>query len=294
MAAASETRDLRRIGAQRDILGECPVWDDRAGVLWWVDIRRPAIRRLDPSSGSVESFELPQLVGAIALTEGPRLLVAMGRHVSLWTPGSEIFEPIAERPDIAGHRFNDGRVDRQGRFWVGTMHNVTRAPEGTLYRLDGDGLTPVVDRICIPNALAWSPDGSVMYFADSRTHRIDAYDLDAASGALSGRRCLAESVPPAFPDGAATDAEGHLWYAEFNGGRIVRRAPDGRIAQVIETPVDRPTACAFGGPDLRTLFVTTTCQNMTEAERAADPLAGALLAIEVDVPGLPEPRFALP
>lgn len=293
MAVASEPVALRRIGTQSDILGECPLWDDRSGVLWWVDIRRPAIRRLDPATAAVETFEMPDLVGAIALTEGPRLLVAMGHNVSLWRPGSDRFEHVAEMPDARpGFRFNDGRVDRQGRFWVGTMHNITRAPEGTLYRLDGDRLTPLLDGICIPNALAWSPDGATMYFADSLEYAIDAFDLDD-TGAISNCRRFAGSTPPAFPDGAAMDAEGHLWYAEFNGGRILRRAPDGRVSGMIDAPVDRPTACAFGGPDLRTLYVTTTCQAMTDAERTTAPLAGALLAIDIDVPGLPETRAAL-
>ncbi|MFN3145476.1 MAG: SMP-30/gluconolactonase/LRE family protein [Paracoccaceae bacterium] len=295
MAAASEAAArLRPIGAQRDILGECPLWDDRAGVLWWVDIRRPAIRRLDPATGAVDTFAVPDLVGAIALTEGPRLAVAMGRAVSLWRPGSDVFEPLATLGDMPlGHRFNDGRVDRQGRFWVGTMHNLTRAAEGTLYRLEGGALVPVLSGIRIPNALAWSPEGSTMYFADSLSHGIDAFDLDPATGAPTRCRRFADAMPPAFPDGATTDTQGHLWYAEFNGGRVVRRAPDGRVSAVIETPVDRPTAVAFGGPDRRTLYITTTSQNMTEAERAAAPLAGALLAMQTGVAGLPEPRLAM-
>lgn len=285
---------LRRVGDQRDILGECPVWDDRAGQLYWVDIRRPAIRRFDHASGRVETWEMPAMVGAVALTEGERLMVALGDKIALWQVGSDWFETVAALPEaLPDHRFNDGRVDRQGRFWVGTMNNITRAPEGTLYRLDGRRLVPVRHGICIPNSLAWSPDGSTMYFADSLDHRIDAHDFEPETGGISNRRPFVQSRAPAFPDGAATDAQDHLWYAEFNGARVVRVGPDGGVAETIAMPVDRPTACAFGGPDLRTLYITTTSQNMTEAERAAAPLAGALLALGVNVAGLPEPRVAL-
>ncbi|TMV04232.1 SMP-30/gluconolactonase/LRE family protein [Ruegeria sediminis] len=298
MVAASEasaTNRMLRIGDQRDILGECPVWDDQSETLWWVDIRCPAIRRYDPTTLRTETWEMPEMVGAIALTTGDCLVVALGSRIVLWKAGATRFDTIAELPAIIpDHRFNDGRVDRQGRFWVGTMNNITRAPEGTLYRLDGNRLTAVRDGICIPNALSWSPDGNVMYFADSLEHGIDAYDIHGDSGRISNRRRFADCAPPAFPDGAATDTEGHVWYAEFNGGRIVRRAPDGRISSAIETPVDRPTACCFGGPELKTLYVTTASQNMTDKEKAAAPLAGALLAFDVGIAGLPEPRISLP
>ncbi len=294
--AVSETAPggPRRVGTSRDILGECPTWDARAGLLWWVDIRRPAIRRLDPETGAFDSWEMPGMVGALALTEGTDLIVALENRVALWSPATGAFETLAELPAIDGHRWNDGRTDRQGRFWAGTMHNVTRAPEGTLYRLGASGLTQVLTGISIPNALAWSPDGRQMYFADSLAHRIDVFDFDTATAEIGPPRPFARSTPPAFPDGATVDSEGHLWVAEFNGARVVRRAPDGSLSGIVEMSVDRPTACTLGGPDLRTLYITTTCQNMTEDERAARPLAGALFACRVSVPGLPEPRVTLP
>jgi sugar lactone lactonase YvrE len=171
------------------------------------------------------------------------------------------------------------------------MHNVTRAPEGTLYRLDRRGLRPVLAGICIPNSLAWSPDGRTMYFADSLRHAIFQYDYDPADATMGPERTFIQTDPPGFPDGSTVDVEGFLWNAEFNAGRVVRYAPDGRIDRVVPMPVDRPTSCAFGGRGLATLFVTTTCQGMNEAELAAQPLAGALLAFEPGVPGLPEPRW---
>ena len=194
---------------------------------------------------------------------------------------------LPDRPP--GHRFNDGRCDRQGRFWVGTMHNETRAPEGMLFRLDGTGLAPVRNGISIPNSLAWSPDGRTMYFADSLRRAIAAYPYDPATGTPGEGRDIVRTGRPGFPDGSTTDAEGFLWNAEFNAARLVRYAPDGRIDRVVPAPVNRPTSCGFGGRNFETLYVTTASQAMGEAELRDNPLAGALLAFEPGVPGLPEP-----
>ena len=285
-----------RVGSQRDVLGECPLWDERTGTLWWIDIRAPAVRRLDPPSGEVRSWPLPELVGSIALTTDPSLLlVALSTRIALFDPATNRLQTLAEsgftNPD---HRFNDGRCDRQGRFWVGSMNNITRAPEGRLYRFDRAGsLQEVAAGICIPNSLAFSPDGRTLYFADSLQHRIDAYAYAPESGRLGSRRVLAHIAPPAFPDGSCIDADGFLWNAEFHGGRLARHAPDGRLDRIVDLPVQRPTCCTFGGPDFRTLYVTSTSQRMTAAELDAEPLAGALLALDVGVRGLPEPRFVI-
>lgn len=297
-----ETPCWRRIGAQRDVLGECPLWDERTQRLWWVDIRAPALRCMrrrssdDEAGGDIRSWPLPEMVGSIALVDDGRLLLALSSSLMLFDPASGEQETIASphftNPD---HRFNDGRCDRQGRFWVGSMNNITRAPEGTLYRLAGRGaLEPVVSGLCIPNSLAFSPDGATMYIADSLRHSIEACAYDGAKGAIGARRTLAITDAPAFPDGSAVDAEGFLWNAEFNGGRVVRYAPDGRIDRVLATPVPRPTCCTFGGPEFATLYVTTASQQMDAAALAAMPLAGALLAVDdIGVRGLPESRFIL-
>lgn len=286
---------VRRVGSQTDILGESPLWDDRGQCLYWIDIRRPAIRRLLPATGHVDTWEMPELVGCIALTDEGRLLVALSQFIALFDVVSGSLEALARpRQPVPGHRFNDGRCDRQGRFWVGTMHNLTRAPEGVLYRLEGRGeLTRMRDGICIPNSLAFSPDGRTMYFADSLRYSLYAYDYDPETGRTGAEHVFATTAEPAFPDGSTVDAEGFLWNAEFNGARLVRYSPDGRIDRTIAMPVQRPTCCAFGGPELRTLYVTTTSQKMTEEQLAAEPLAGALLALDVGVAGLPESRFAL-
>ena len=284
---------LTHVGTQRDILGECPVWDDQEQALYWVDIRRPALRRLDPA-GDTETREMPGLVGAIALTRPGTLLVALAERVALYDWRTGQLHTVAELPvQRPGHRFNDGRCDRQGRFWVGTMHNLTRAPEGVLYRLDPPGtLVPVLDKLCIPNSLAWSPDGQAMYFADSLRHCISRHDFDPRAGAMGEARPFAATSPPGFPDGSTVDAEGCLWNAEFNAGRVVRYAPDGRVDRVIPVPTRRPTSCGFGGPDLRTLFITSTSQDMSDAELEDEPLAGALFALDAGVSGIAEPRWA--
>ena len=175
-----------RIGQQSDILGESPLWEDRAQCLYWVDIRRPAIRRLRWSAGEVDTWAMPDLMGSIALTDEGRLLVATTRQISLFDPVDGTLAPFVEPPPQPGdHRFNDGRCDTQGRYWVGSMHNITRAPEGVLYRLEGAGpMVAVRDGICIPNSLAFSPDGRTMYFADSLRHTLR---LPAGATAISFR-----------------------------------------------------------------------------------------------------------
>lgn len=285
----------RRVGDQIDILGESPIWDEREQALYWVDVRRPAIRRLDHASGHIDTWSMPDLIGSIAFAEEGHLLVALPDRIAMFEPATGKLDSVASPlARIADHRFNDGRCDRQGRFWVGTMHNITRAPEGVLYRLDRERgeLVTVKSGICIPNSLAWSPDGRTMYFADSLKYAIFAYDFDPNSGQMSNERTFAETREPGFPDGSTVDADGYLWNAEFNSSRVVRYAPDGRVDRVIELPVERPTCCAFGGPDLDILFITTTSQRMTDSEMAAQPMAGALLAIDTNIRGLPEARLA--
>jgi sugar lactone lactonase YvrE len=287
----------RRIGNQTDLLGECPLWDERLNCLWWVDIRAPALRCWLPSGGMVRTWPLPELVGSIALTgRDGVLLLALRSRLALFDTVRERYETVVQAALPADHRFNDGRCDREGRFWVGTMHHVTRAPEGSLFRLDGKRLTEVVaGGLAIPNSMAFSPDGRRMYFADSLQHRIDVLDYEPATGERGTARAFAAIEPPAFPDGACVDAEGCLWSAQFHNARVVRYASDGRIDRTLPVPMKRPTCCTFGGPDLGTLFVTGVSHSMSEADRAADPQAGALFAFDLGhqwgLHGLPEPRW---
>jgi sugar lactone lactonase YvrE len=218
--------------------------------------------------------------------------VALADRIAFFNPESGRFETAADLP--SGLRCNDGKCDRAGRFWVGTMHDAERQPLGALYRLDGDKrLHVMAGRITVPNSLAWSPDNRVMYHADSPERTIYAYDFDPATGALGPRRVFARTEPPhGYPDGSTVDAEGFLWNAEYAGSRLVRYAPDGRIDRTVAMPVSCPTSCAFGGPRLDLLYVTSSRQRMTTEQIEKEPMAGGLFALEVGVKGLPEPRFA--
>ncbi|MBU6497110.1 MAG: SMP-30/gluconolactonase/LRE family protein [Rhodospirillales bacterium] len=283
----------QRVGDQRDVLGESLIWDDALNALFWVDIRAPALRRLDWSSGAITTRPMPSLVGSIALGRPGRLLVALGESIHCYDWDAGRLDPVAALPDSQrGLRFNDGRCDRQGRFWVGTMHNEIREPRGALFRLDPGGLTLVRSEVNIPNSLAWSPDGTRMYFADSPRHDIECCDYNTNSGHAGKPRVFARIAPPGFADGSAVDADGFLWNAEFNGGRVVRYAPDGRVDRVIPVPMPQPTCCGFGGPDLDCLFVTSTSQRLSQEELAARPLAGALIMLKPGVRGIVEPRWA--
>jgi sugar lactone lactonase YvrE len=191
------------------------------------------------------------------------------------------------------NRFNDGKVDRRGRLWAGTIDRQTAKPTGSLYRLDADLLvTRMETGLICSNGLGWSPDDKIMYFTDSMVRTIWQYDFDAASGTIDNRRVFAKlAEDDGVPDGLTVDAEGFVWSAVWDGWRIVRYAPDGAIDRQIIMPVQRPSSCMFGGPGLRTLYVTSACADLRASDLLRGPLAGALFAIEPGVAGLPETPF---
>lgn len=281
---------LRIVGETRDCLGEGPVWCPREAALYWVDIRAPAVRRL--KGGALTSWPMPEPVGSLALRESGGILVALKSALSLFDPGTGAITPLAEAPGHhAGLRFNDGKCDRQGRFWVGSMRAGDTPDEGSLYRLDDRGCTRVLDGIAIPNALCWSPDGRTMYFSDSPKRVIWAFPYEPATGALGERRVFATLPAPMVADGGTVDAEGGVWSANYGGWRVTRFAPDGSVDRVIPLPAGQITSCAFGGPDLATLYITSAWQTLSDAARAQQPAAGALFAVDVGLRGLPEPRY---
>ena len=231
---------------------------------------------------------MPEMVGSLAVREAGGLVLALKSQIAFFDPVTSAIDRIAS-PEAGREamRFNDGKCDRQGRFWAGTMNDVTRDPEGALYRLDPVRGCVAMDRgIRIPNSLAWSVDSRTLYFADSPLRTIFSYPFDPATGEIGQRRTFATVEPPAIPDGATVDAEGCLWSAHYDGWRVVRFMPNGRIDRVIDLPVQRPTSCQFGGPDLSVLFVTTASQKLTPEELATQPLAGALLALDVRIKGV--------
>jgi sugar lactone lactonase YvrE len=203
---------------------------------------------------------------------------------------------MAPEQDKPNNRFNDGKVDRQGRFWAGTMDDVNwNAPAGSLYRLNADDtLTWIQGDVACANGLGWSADNRTFYFGESFRYAIFAYDFDIATGQVSNRRQFAaiDHSRGAFPDGLTVDAEGGIWSVHNAVGQVVRYSPTGEVTDVIEMPIPQPTSVMFGGEKLDTLYITSSRQNMTDAQLAQAPLSGSLFAVRPGVAGLPEPYFA--
>lgn len=272
--------------------GEGPLWNERDGKLWWTDIDARRLCRLVPATGTVESVSTPERLCSFAFLPdgGSRILAAFETGVAYYDIESQAVEWIArtELPD-SGRRFNDGRTDRQGRFWVGTMVEDTSragADTGALFCLGRDGeLVPHAVGVAISNSLCTSPDGRILYFADSPKKEIIAFDLDPESGSISNKRFFVD-VPLGEPDGAVTDAEGCLWSARWGAGEIVRHAPDGKVLDTVKVPARQVSCIAFGGPDYKTLFVTSSRQGLDAAALAQDPGAGNLFVFESEVAGL--------
>jgi sugar lactone lactonase YvrE len=276
-----------------DMLGESPLWDERSDQLYWIDSRGPAVKRVTPGRHDVASVAVPEVVGSIAFRERGGLLAATRSGIHFLDPATGALETaVRPEPQHPDHRFNDGRCDRQGRFWAGTMSDVRRDPVGSLYRLDPTlSCTKLRNAIIIPNSLAWSPDGRTMYFADTNRHTIWAWDYEPSTGTASRERVFVDTGD-GRPDGSCVDADGCLWNAEYGGGRLVRYTPAGKVDRVLPLPVDNPTCCCFGGPGLDELYITTARQRLTPEQLAAKPLAGSVLVARPGVRGLPEGRFA--
>jgi sugar lactone lactonase YvrE len=279
----------------RATVGEGPVWDDRARVLWWVDIKTPRLFRFDPASGENRAWPMPERIGCVIPREKGGLIAAFKTGFKGIDPKTGAVTPITDpEPDRPGNRFNDGKCDRYGRLFAGTMDDAEVECTGTLYRLDPDLKAHVVRRdVHLSNGLDWSPDDRLMYYTDSLRRLIWVYDYDLDRGLPANERVFARIPDEAgVPDGLCVDAEGFVWSAHWGGSRITRYAPDGRIDRVLEMPVPQPSSCTFGGPDLATLYVTSAAIGMTEADFAKAPQGGGLFAVEVGVRGQKVSRFA--
>jgi sugar lactone lactonase YvrE len=274
-----------------------PLWCERTSALWWVDVKAPALQSYEPGSGAHHRYELPgRTAGSWGFRKRGGMVMAMQDGLYSFEPHTRACERlVAVEAGKDGHRLNDGRCDRRGRFWVGSMHETYREePRGSFYRIDPDLSANVsFDGILVPNSVAFSPDDRCMYFADTPLHRIWVFDFDLDAGRLSNRRLFADlSAQHGLPDGSTVDAEGCLWNAEYRGSRVVRYTPQGRIDRVVELPVTQPTSCAFGGSRLDTLYITTGAQRLTPEELEKQPLAGSLFAVNAGVQGITEPAFA--
>lgn len=293
------SREPQCVFEARNVCGEGPVWDDEAQALYWVDIPEKRIFRRDEASGSVESWPVPADIGAIALRRSGGLIAGLRSGFALVDLDKETCEIFASPEDgLADNRLNDGKCDPRGRFWCGSLHDeadpAKRRPIGRVYRVDPDlACTAIIEGVKTTNGIDWSPDGRTLYFTDTPTLKIMAYEFDMDSGSIGTPRVFAE-VPPGNgrPDGVAVDSEGFLWSAHFDGWRVTRYAPDGSIDRVLSLPVQNVTSCAFGGPDLRTLYITSATEDLSPEDLAAQPLAGGLFACRPGVQGRPMNRFA--
>lgn len=287
--------EVSKVLAAKMQIGEGPVWDAKQQRLLWVDIVGQELNVFNPADGSNKTYCFPDIVTSATPRQAGGVLLTLRRSVALFDPATEKLETIAEvEPDLPGNRFNDGKTDRQGRHWAGTMGDVDwNHPIGNLYRIGADR-KPVrmAEKICCSNGIGWSPDDKTMYLCESFAHVIHAYDFDAVTGDIANRRAFTTVNPASFPDGLTVDAEGFVWSAQPVFGRIVRYDPAGKMERIIELPVSRGTSVMFGGPDLDTLYVTTMRTTLDDAQLAEEPLAGCLLAIKPGVRGIAEAPFA--
>ncbi len=276
---------LSQLPVPRATLGEGPCWEPVEGALYWTDIPAHQVHRL-AADGSHTAWDIGQPVGAIAPRAAGGLVLAAKDGFWVLDPATGHLALLAcVEPDVPGNRMNDGACDRAGRFFAGTMAEDESPGAGALYRLDPDHeVTRVLGGVSVSNGIGWSPDESRMYYVDSLTHRVDVFDYDAASGAIGNRHVFASvGGDGVVPDGLAVDAGGCVWVALWGGAALLRYGPDGHLGQALEIPAAHVTSCAFGGPDLGTLYITT----------AAGPGAcgGALFACQAGTPGLPANPF---
>jgi sugar lactone lactonase YvrE len=291
--------DVERVGDLACSVGESPTWSALEAAWYWVDITARTIWRLDSSSGALRSWRTPEMVACIAVKSGGGLVVGMETGIfslELKADGEVAAERLAAPQELGpGMRFNDGKCDRQGRFWSGTMFMDMAAarPVGQLYRYSAaDGLSaPLVSNLLTQNGLAWSPDGRTMYLSDSHpaSQRVWAFDYDVDAGVPHNRRLFADmTAMRGRPDGATVDSDGCYWIAGNDGSCLLRFTPEGRLDREIDLPVSKPSMCCFGGPALDTLLVTS----IIPGTAGANTLDGAVLLLRPGVTGVAEVPFA--
>lgn len=274
--------------------GEGIFWNPSDGRIWWTDIQGRALWSFDPVTTQSASIPMEDRVCCFAPRAAGGLIVAYSDRVVLFDPETKketlvtLFEP--ENPET---RLNDGRTDRQGRLVVGGMNEVSGTPDSSVISIDGNlKVQTLIDQISCANSICFSPAGNTMFFADTPDREILAFDYDEDRGRLTNKRLHASfKQEPGLPDGSCVDAEGGVWNAEWEGHRVVRVAPNGTIDHVIDVPVWKPTCCAFGGPNLDTLFITTSRLMSDEAALKKEPSAGGLFAVKPGIRGVIDTPF---
>lgn len=291
---------LRCVWPLAATLGEGALWSQREQALYFVDILGRALHRYAPGDGgrgeARRSWSFDEEISAVAEREhGPGLIVSLRRHLALFDPATGTLQPLhMPEPERPGNRFNDAKCDAQGRLWAGSTDFDCQRPTGALYRYDPDGrCSRHLDAVHIANGPTWSADGRTLYFNQTGHGQTWAYPFDPDAGTLGeGRLWLQHQDADGAPDGMTTDARGRVWIARWGGGGVSCHDADGRLLARIELPTAHITSCAFGGHDLRTLYVTSARTGLDEAALAAQPLAGALFAIDLDAQGVAAGRFA--
>ena len=287
---------MQLVDTQPAILGEGPLWDEQAQVLWWIDIIGQRLRRFDPADGSDHTFELPEKPGTVVLRDDDRLGLALQTGFYSFDPATEkltqIADPESHEPET---RFNDGKCDPEGRFWAGSMEDAETGKRiGSLYSLQGGTCTRHFGGIGVSNGIVWNSAADTMFYIDSPTRKVDAFDYDRATGTISNRR-TAIDVPDGlgYPDGMAIDINDRLWVCMWHGWAVIQFDPvTGEILQTLDVPVRNVTACAFAGPELRELYITTSRHGNDDVGLDDQPHAGGLFHTRVDVEGTGFARFS--
>jgi sugar lactone lactonase YvrE len=295
---AMSISEIQPLLATPMLLGESPFWHPEEQALYWIDIAGQAVHRFHEASGLHRSWPLPAEPGCVARSIDGRLIVAMRSGLALLDTVNGALEVIADAPyDPARMRFNDGRCDVMGRLWAGTAYDARDQALGSLFCIERGTIRDMGKPVTVSNGLAFSTDNRTLYHADTSAHRITAYAFDPDSGTLGEAR-LFKQFPSerndsygGRPDGAAVDSEGAYWCAMYEGGRLLRMAPDGEILREIPLPVRCPTMLAFGGRDMRTLFVTSVRHKRPETELTRFPLSGCVLSFRTEVPGRIDPAY---
>ena len=278
-------------------LGESPIWSKEENCVYWIDILKPKILRTDLSTHETHHWDMPSSVGMIAQRSSGGLIVALEDGIyALNSSNGELSLLVHLEKSIKNNRPNDGKCDVKGRLWIGTMSNInSMEASGAFYRVSPNLKADKVDfDLKIPNGLAWSPDDKVMYHTDTRSGIVYEYDFQTSSGLRSKKRKFFSYSrnKTGGVDGAAMDIEGGYWAALYGGGKLVRIMPDGFVEKEILLPVTQPTMPAFGGIDMKTIFITTANQKLSSEELSSQPLAGGLLSVRVDIPGHPVYPFS--
>jgi L-arabinonolactonase len=278
----------------KNTLGEGIIWDAASACVWWTDIDGSKLYRYQSEDKQLDHWTTPERLGSFALVSDSEFLICgFASGFAYFNPhsgGLQWLEKIEQ--NNPGTRLNDGRADRQGRFWAGSMVESGDRGAGALYCFDQQlQVASKVSGLTISNGLCWSPDSTVMYHTDTPSRRINAYDFDAATGAIANQRCLVRTEKGCFPDGSSVDAEGYIWNAQWGASQVVRYSPEGEVDFVLPLPVSQPTCVAFGGPRLDRLFVTSATQGFDEQTLSAEPEAGNVLVFQTNISGIADARF---